>query len=80
MTTTKPEVGPAWRDLRKAIAAELRPYVQAHLLDDLAIRIVANHVAAPGWRPPLRPDPDVIVDARRTRTAQGLAAAPGGDQ
>lgn len=74
MTSRAPAIGQAYRDLHAGIAAKLRPYVQAHLVDEIATQIVADLVAAPGWRPPLRVDPDVIVDARRANTTRNLNA------
>lgn len=62
--STDPDLQAPWRQLHQAIAAELRPYVQDHLLEELATRIVADHVAAAGWRPPLAPMPDVVAQAR----------------
>ncbi|MFI7628426.1 hypothetical protein [Microbispora rosea] len=75
-----PEVGPSWRELRAAIAAKLRPWVIAHKVDELAVEIVAELVAAPGWRPPLEPAPEVLVADRRTRYTKALTTTGGDEQ
>ena len=49
-----PDIQAAWKDARDALAVMLRPYVQAHLLDELAKRYV-DGLEHHGWRPPLRP-------------------------
>lgn len=84
MTDWNPNLGaktsPAWHELRDGITAKLRPYVQAHLLDKLAIEIVAELIAEPGWRPPLHPAPEVIRTDRRTRYTRALTTHEGSDQ
>ncbi|MER7126663.1 hypothetical protein [Micrococcus luteus] len=68
--STDPDIQAAWDSARTALATMLRPYVQAHLVDDLARRFVDGHLNANGWRPPLRPMPDVIRDHRLRRGGQ----------
>ncbi|MEU8381729.1 hypothetical protein [Streptosporangium sp. NPDC048865] len=71
MTTSKPDTDPdiaaAWTDVRQGLTAMLRPYVQAHLVDDLVKRAVAELLAGPGWKPPLRKPPDMLRAARVER-------------
>lgn len=62
-----PDIRAAWTTLRRGLADMLRPYVQDHLVDDLAKRAVAELLAGPGWKPPLRMAPAVIRDARVAR-------------
>lgn len=66
MTTSDvdPDIAAAWTSVRTGLTAMLQPYVQAHVLDDLVRRAVAELLSGPGWRPPLRPQPSVIRDAR----------------
>jgi len=66
-TQTDPDIAAAWTDVRTGLTAMLRPYVQAQSLDDVVRRAVAELLAGPGWRPPLRPPPAVIRDARVQR-------------
>lgn len=70
--TTDPER--AFFDLRDALIADLRPYIQEHMLTDLVTRIVAERVSGPGWKPPLGKQLDVIADARAARTRAALGA------
>lgn len=59
-----PDIQARWDDLRRGLADMLRPYVQQQVLDDLVRRAVAELIAGPGWKPPLRLPPPVIRDAR----------------
>lgn len=68
--STDPDIQAAWDTARAALAELLRPYVQHHLVDDLARQYVAGHLAATGWRPPLGPLPD-IISARRAQALAG---------
>mgnify|MGYP006976777945 CR=1 FL=1 len=74
---TDTEFALEWRALYDGIRRTLAPYVQDALLDELAARIVADQIAAPGWRPPIRPAPDVIAEARAARTRQALTSRTG---
>lgn len=76
----EPQVGPAWHELRTGIATKLRPYVQEHLIGQLAVEIVAELIAEPGWRPPLQPAPEVIRADRRARYTRALTTREGSDQ
>lgn len=62
--STDPDIQAAWDKAEHALTALLRPYVQAHLVEDLARRFVAEHLAAEGWRPPLGRLPEVIRTGR----------------
>ncbi len=62
-----PDIRQAWADLRTGLTKTLRPYVSAVSLDDLVVRIVAELIAGPGWKPPLRPPPDWMRQARVQR-------------
>ncbi|WP_289009373.1 hypothetical protein [uncultured Thermomonospora sp.] len=77
--TTTPEIAAKWRQLRNGIARTLRPYVQEAKVYDLADEIVAEHIAGPGWRPPLEVAPDVIAEARTARTRRALASTAEGE-
>jgi hypothetical protein len=71
--STDPEITGKWQDLRKALTARLRPYVPAVSLDELALAIVVEDIARPGWRPPLAAQPDIIEDARAAGARRALA-------
>jgi hypothetical protein len=62
-----PDIRQAWNEVREGLAAMLRPYVQAHVLDSLTRRMVAELLAGPGWKPPLKPPPDWLRDGRASR-------------
>ncbi|MGV9536580.1 hypothetical protein ACWEU6_21730 [Streptosporangium sandarakinum] len=66
-----PDIRAAWTAVRRGLEEMLRPYVQAHVLDDLVRRAVAELLAGAGWKPPLRPPPDWL---RTARVAHALAA------
>ncbi|MFI6819237.1 hypothetical protein ACIBG7_43100 [Nonomuraea sp. NPDC050328] len=76
-----PDIRQRWAELREGLALMLRPYVQEHLVDELARRAVAELVAGPGWKPPLRPAPDWRREGRIERylaaTDPGNASRPG---
>lgn len=59
-----PDIQAAWNQARTHLAALLRPYIQAHLIDNLVKEFVIGHLNAEGWRPPLRPLPDVVRENR----------------
>jgi hypothetical protein len=61
---TDPDIQQAWTDLRAGLTSLLRPHVAEISLDDLVKRAIAEHIAGPGWRPPLRPPPQIIRDDR----------------
>lgn len=67
-----PDITAAFKQAADDLAALIRPYVQAHLVDNLARQYVANHLAAPGWRPPLRPAPEDWRTVRATNTRRAL--------
>ena len=62
--TTDPHIQQGWINLRAAITDTLTPWVPEHKVADLTDEIVTNHVAGPGWRPPLEPAPSFLRDAR----------------
>ncbi|GIH69464.1 hypothetical protein [Sphaerimonospora thailandensis] len=62
-----PDIRQAWTDLRQGLDALIRPYVSEVSRDDLVRRIIAELVAGPGWKPPLKPVPDFMVQARVAR-------------
>lgn len=66
-TSTDPGIVAAWTTLRRGLEAALRPYVQDAVREDLVRRIVAELLAGPGWKPPLRLAPPVIQEARVQR-------------
>lgn len=65
--TEDPDIRARWVDFRRGLEAMLRPYVQEHLLEELALRAAAELLAGPGWRPPLKTQPDWMRDARVRR-------------
>lgn len=71
--TDDPDLREQWTAVRRGLAAMLRPYVQEHLIEDLAVRAVAELLAGPGWRPPLREPPDWL---REDRVARALQPTP----
>jgi len=75
--TTVDDPAHAWRHLHQALTQALRPHTpDTSAAAELAARIIADHIAAPGWRPPLRHDPAPITQARRQRTYQALTGQP----
>ncbi|MEV0968495.1 hypothetical protein [Microtetraspora glauca] len=62
-----PDIRAAWTDLRNGLTRTLRPYVSDVTLDDLVRRIVAELVAGPGWKPPLKPPPEWLKQSRIQR-------------
>lgn len=62
-----PDIRQSWTDLREGLAAMLRPYVQAHIIDGLTRRAIAELLVAPGWKPPLNRVPDDVRQARIDR-------------
>lgn len=62
--STDPDIQAAWNKARDRLAALPRPYVQTHLIDGLVKEFVSGHLSAEGWRPPLRPLPDVVRENR----------------
>lgn len=64
----------AWRELYERIDAELRPYVQDVVRPTLVARIISEYLAAPGWRPPLRPAKPFLARHRAERTLHALLA------
>jgi hypothetical protein len=74
---TDPDIQAAWRDQRDALAAMLRPYVQAHLVQDLAQRYI-DGLEQRGWRPPLRPPEQtarIDPETAQAATARGYELA-----
>jgi hypothetical protein len=61
---TDPDIQAAWDDLRTGLTNMFRPHVAEISLDDLVRRAIAELIAGPGWRPPLRPAPAIIRDQR----------------
>lgn len=57
MTHTDPDIQAEWDAARHQLAALLRPWVQEHAIPALVDQFVTGHMAARGWRPPLRPAP-----------------------
>lgn len=66
-SSTDPEIVARWDDLRRGLEAMLRPHVQEVVREDLVRRIVAELLAGPGWKPPLRLAPPMIQEARVQR-------------
>ncbi|MFC6081024.1 hypothetical protein [Sphaerisporangium aureirubrum] len=76
--SSDPDITQAFRDLREGLRRDLQPYVAEVSLNDLVLRIIADRISKPGWRPPLRRDPDVIADRRAANARQVLAVDPEG--
>lgn len=75
--TTVDDPAHAWQQLHRAITQALQPHLHdADAAAELAARLIADHIAAPGWRPPLRHDPALIAQTRRQRTYQALTGQP----
>lgn len=69
---TDPDITAEYVKLRDQLAARLRPYVQAHKIDEIAIAFVAEDITAAGWRPPLHKPIDIIATARAETARQAL--------
>lgn len=72
-----PDIQAAWDEARRGLAAMLRPYVQAHLVDELAQRYI-DGLEVRGWRPPLRPPKPVQrlePEVAHANTARGSELA-----
>lgn len=74
-SNTDPDIQAAWDEAKRGLAALLRPYVQAHLIEELAQRYV-DGLEVRGWRPPLRPPKPVA----RLEPEQAQAATARGSE
>ena len=62
--STDPDIQQAWDDLRTGLTNHLMHHVAEVSLDDLVRHAIAELIAGPGWRPPLRKPPPLIRDDR----------------
>lgn len=72
-----PDIQAHWVEARQGLAAMLRPYVQAHLIDNIAKRYV-DGLEVRGWRPPLRPPKPIArlePEQAQANTARGTELA-----
>lgn len=61
---TDPDIQAEYNKAIDELEKRIRPYMQDHLVHDLAREFIAD-MSAHGWRPPLRPAPDWLLEGRR---------------